>query len=131
MTDTAFLRQLEGFALTTAEIIYRLPDHQMLLQSYIWQDYDLAPRFPKLIEFLNSDDPVVRLASIRTLEVLTGQTLGYDYAAPEWRRQDMIRAWVEWYNLREPSPSLPDPTGQNSRSGRAARPRPGNADTVS
>ena len=53
MTDTAFLRQLEGFALTTAEIIYRLPDHQMLLQSYIWQDYDLAPRFPKLTDFLD------------------------------------------------------------------------------
>ena len=53
MVDTAFLRQLEGFALTTAEIIYRLPDHQMLLQSYIWQDYDLAPRFPKLTDFLD------------------------------------------------------------------------------
>ena len=53
MTDTAFLRQIEGFSLTTAEIIYRLPDHQRLLQSYIWQDYDLAPRFPKLIEFLD------------------------------------------------------------------------------
>jgi len=45
MIDTAFLRQIEGFSLTTAEIIYRLPDHQMLLQSYIWQDFDLAPNF--------------------------------------------------------------------------------------
>jgi len=35
MIDTAFLRQIEGFSLTTAEIIYRLPDHQMLLQSYL------------------------------------------------------------------------------------------------
>ena len=42
-----------GFSLTTAEIIYRLPDHQRLLQSYIWQDYDLAPRFPKLTDFLD------------------------------------------------------------------------------
>ena len=53
MTDTAFMRQIEGFSLTTAEIIYRLPDHQRLLQSYIWQDYDLAPRFPKLTDFLD------------------------------------------------------------------------------
>src|SRR6476660_5772005 len=65
MVDTAFLRQLEGFALTTAAIIYRLPDHQMLLQSYIWQAYDLAPRFPKLIDFLdfweaNLDGPLSR-----------------------------------------------------------------------
>ncbi len=44
---------LEGYRLTTAEIIYRLPDHPSLLQSYIWQDYDLAPRFPKLRTFLH------------------------------------------------------------------------------
>lgn len=53
MTDTAFIRQLEGFSLTTAEILYRLPDHPGLLQSYVWQDYDLAPRFPKLTDFLD------------------------------------------------------------------------------
>ena len=52
MTDTAFRAQLEGFALTTAEILYRLPDHPKLLQSYLWQDYDLVPRFPKLTDFL-------------------------------------------------------------------------------
>jgi uncharacterized protein Usg len=51
--DTAFLCQVEGFSLTTAEILYRMPDHPKLLQSYIWQDYDLAPRFPKLIGFLD------------------------------------------------------------------------------
>jgi uncharacterized protein Usg len=52
MTDAALLRQLEGFSLTTAEILYRLPDYPRLLQSYIWQEYDLAPRFPKLTDFL-------------------------------------------------------------------------------
>ena len=53
MPETALLRQLEGFSLTTAEILYCLPDYPRLLQSYIWQDYDLAPCFPKLVEFLN------------------------------------------------------------------------------
>jgi uncharacterized protein Usg len=53
MSENALLRQLEGFSLTTAEILYRLPDYPRLLQSYIWQDYDLAPRFPKLVDFLN------------------------------------------------------------------------------
>ncbi len=43
---------INGYRLTTAEIIYRLPDHLDLLQSYIWQDYDLAPRFPELNKFL-------------------------------------------------------------------------------
>jgi uncharacterized protein Usg len=47
-----FMRQLEGFSLTTAEILYRLPDHPSLLQSYVWQDYDLAPQFPALMKFL-------------------------------------------------------------------------------
>jgi uncharacterized protein Usg len=51
--DMAIRAQIEGFSLTTAEIIYRLPDYPALLQSYIWQDYDLAPRFPKLKGFLD------------------------------------------------------------------------------
>ena len=53
MPENALLRQLEGFSLTTAEILYRLPDHPRLLQSYIWQDFDVAPKFPKLLHFLN------------------------------------------------------------------------------
>ena len=51
-TDTAFRRQLDGYSLATAEITYRLPDARSLLQTYIWQDYDLAPRFPELAKFL-------------------------------------------------------------------------------
>ena len=34
--------QMKDYRLTTAEILYRLPDHPSLLQSYIWQEYDLA-----------------------------------------------------------------------------------------
>ena len=44
---------VSAYGLTTATILYRLPDHPALLQSYIWQDYDLAPKFPVLIEFLD------------------------------------------------------------------------------
>lgn len=44
--------QLAGHQLTTAELLYGLPDHPMLLQTYIWQDYDLAPRFPILQKFI-------------------------------------------------------------------------------
>jgi uncharacterized protein Usg len=51
--DADFVRMLAGYSLTTAEIIYRLPDHPHLMQSYIWQDYDQHPRFPKLIGFLD------------------------------------------------------------------------------
>jgi len=48
-----FRKMLAGYSLTTAEILYRLPDHPALLQSYIWQDYDLFPEFPALKKFLD------------------------------------------------------------------------------
>jgi len=52
MANDDFVTMLKGYSLTTAEILYRMPDHPALLQSYIWQDYDLHPRFPKLLKFL-------------------------------------------------------------------------------
>lgn len=45
--------QIKDYRLTTAEILYRLPDHPSLLQSYIWQEYDIAPEFPTLKRFLD------------------------------------------------------------------------------
>ena len=45
--------QLRNYRLTTAEILYHLPDHPSLLQSYIWQEYDMAPEFPILHRFLD------------------------------------------------------------------------------
>src|SRR5467141_2631211 len=47
-----FRRQLEGYGLTTAQILYRLPDHPSLLQTYVWQDYDLCPKCPVMHRFL-------------------------------------------------------------------------------
>ena len=52
-TTSDFATQLKGYSLTTAEILYRLPDHPSLLQTYIWQEYDLSPKFPKLKSFLD------------------------------------------------------------------------------
>jgi hypothetical protein len=53
---------------------------------------------PKLIEMLDSDDPAVRLLSIRTLESMTGQTLGYDPIAPSYERTPAVNRWQEWYS---------------------------------
>jgi uncharacterized protein Usg len=47
-----FRKQVNGYGLTTAEILYRRPDHPWLLQTYVWQDYDLCPDFPELNQFL-------------------------------------------------------------------------------
>jgi uncharacterized protein Usg len=53
MADRDFMRMLEGYSLTTAEILYHMPDYPALIQSYVWQDYDVHPRFPKLKSFLD------------------------------------------------------------------------------
>ncbi len=83
MVSKDFIRQLEGYGLTTAKILYRMPDHPSFLQTYIWQDYDLAPRFPVLLDFLDfwrrelagplhsvtvSHAGLIRPAEIRTVE---------------------------------------------------------------
>jgi uncharacterized protein Usg len=51
-TPMSLVRQLQDYRLTTAEILYHLPDHPHVLQSYIWQDLDIAPRYPVLTKFL-------------------------------------------------------------------------------
>jgi uncharacterized protein Usg len=53
MVTDKFRKQAAGYGLTTANILYRRPDHPWLLQSYIWQAYDLCPNFPALRKFLD------------------------------------------------------------------------------
>jgi len=52
MPDTDFSRQLRGQRLTTAEVIYYMPDHPDLLQRFLWQTLDLPPEFPRVHKFL-------------------------------------------------------------------------------
>lgn len=82
-----FVSQVRGYSLTTAEILYYLPDHRDLLQAFIWQDYDIAPRFPKLIGFLefwtkNLDGP---LASVRVAHRTLVGAAEMRLIAREWR----------------------------------------------
>jgi uncharacterized protein Usg len=51
--DRNFVAQLNDYRVATAQILYWMPDHRHVLQSYIWQDLDLAPRFPNLSKFLD------------------------------------------------------------------------------
>ena len=48
-----FALQLQGYRLTTAEITYHMPDAPRLLQTFLWQHLDLAPKFPRLSKFLD------------------------------------------------------------------------------
>lgn len=51
MTETELM--LKGYGLTTAEMYYRMPDHPHVLNSFIWQDYDLAPDHNRLLTFID------------------------------------------------------------------------------
>lgn len=51
--DTDFERQLRGERLTTAEVLYYMPDCPALLQRFLWQTLDVAPRFPRVHQFLD------------------------------------------------------------------------------
>jgi hypothetical protein len=55
---------------------------------------------PHLITLLRSDDPLVRMTSIRTLELLTGETLGYHHAGAEAEREAAVERWVVWQERR-------------------------------
>ncbi len=46
-------KQLSGYRLTTANILYHMPDYPELLQEFIWQQLDLVPDFPELKRFLD------------------------------------------------------------------------------
>jgi uncharacterized protein Usg len=50
---SSFEDRLRGYRLTTAEILYHMPDHPELLQAFIWQEFDLAPGYPILCKFLH------------------------------------------------------------------------------
>ncbi len=83
--ETLIERRLRGYRLTTAEILYHLPDHPAVLQSFVWQDSNIAPKFPVLRKFLDFwarqiDGP---LHSVR----VEATTL---VSPSEWRRIDHV-----------------------------------------
>ena len=46
-------RIIHPYCLATTEILYRMPDHPHLLQSFVWQTIDIAPEFPSVTKFLS------------------------------------------------------------------------------
>lgn len=83
--DHDFRCQLDGYSLATAEITYRMPDAHSLLQTFVWQQYDLAPQFPELKKFLEFwgrelDGP---LHSVRVVHATLIQPAEFRYADHE------------------------------------------------
>jgi uncharacterized protein Usg len=52
MSRQDLARMLDGYGLTTAEFFYRMPDHRNVLNTFLWQDFDLAPDYPRLFRFI-------------------------------------------------------------------------------
>lgn len=85
MSDRDFIAQLEGYSLTTAEIHYYRPDAPSLLQLFRWQEYDLAPDFPMLFDFLDHWRREIE-AALHSVRIAHGRLVG----PTEWRAVDGI-----------------------------------------
>lgn len=75
MAERDFEAQLRGGRLTTAEVLYYMPDHPKLLQSFTWQTLDLAPEYPRLRTFLDywrrEIDAVIHSVSVSGVGLIT------------------------------------------------------------
>jgi uncharacterized protein Usg len=49
-TETELM--LKGYGLTTAELTYHMPDYTHVLNTFVWQEYDLLPDHPRLFSFI-------------------------------------------------------------------------------
>ncbi|MEL6394920.1 MAG: hypothetical protein AAFQ71_02870 [Planctomycetota bacterium] len=104
-----------GFAGLTAGCLpqtregFGSPDPNLRLDAIV-ETAQASPASPEtggseireLIVQLESADPAARMFAIRSLERRTGQTLGYDHAAPEWERREAVREWVSWAEVHAP-----------------------------
>jgi uncharacterized protein Usg len=82
---SGLVMQLKQYRLTTAEILYHMPDHPSLLQTYLWQEYDLAPQFPTLRKFLDfwshNLDGKLHSVKVSSVDLLT---------PPKWRNANEL-----------------------------------------
>lgn len=85
MSDRAFIAQLSGYGLTTAEVHYFRPDAPSLLQLFVWQDYDVAPDFPVLFDFLDFWRREIE-AALHSVRIAHQQLIG----PAEWRAVDGV-----------------------------------------
>ena len=77
------------------------PEGQVLGILEATRDAD-ASAIPQLVALLDSDDPLVRMLSIRSLERLTGRTMGYRHDLPPTERSEAVGRWVRWVEAGSP-----------------------------
>tara|TARA_B100001123_G_C15248345_1_gene1001826 strand:+ start:258 stop:530 length:273 start_codon:yes stop_codon:yes gene_type:complete len=86
-TGDDFSLMLRDYRMTLAEILYHLPDHPKLLQTYIWQELDIAPRYPQLHKFLgfweSSLDGKLHSVRVDSMTLITPQSCQFQRG--DWR----------------------------------------------
>lgn len=85
LSDPDFARQIEGYGLSTVQIHYYMPDHPSLLQLFVLQQYDVAPRFPELDRFLGFWRREIE-AVLHSVQVAHNRLIG----PAEWRAVDGV-----------------------------------------
>lgn len=92
-----------GGCFATSEPGLRSPDPSVRLSAIVdagrESDQDAVPA---LVERLDSDDPAERLLAIQALERITGETLGYDHAAPRAKRDEAVERWTARVRAQPP-----------------------------
>ncbi len=81
--DPEFTARLKGASLVTAEVLYRMPDHPSLVQTFIWQTTDVAPAFPRIRSFLDYWREEIQ-AAISAVRLAQTRLVG----PAEWRMVD-------------------------------------------
>ncbi len=85
MASRDFIMQLQGYGLTTVEVHYFMPDHPSLLQMFAFQQYDVAPKFPVLRDFLDFWRRDIE-AALHSVRIAHQHLIG----PSEWRAVDGI-----------------------------------------
>ncbi|AKM09293.1 usg protein [Croceicoccus naphthovorans] len=85
MADSDFQLQMQGYGLTTVMVHFWMPDHRSLLQQFLFQQYDVAPRYPRLSQFLDFWRTDIE-AVLHSVSVAHNQLIG----PTEWHAVDGV-----------------------------------------
>ena len=71
-----FTQELAGYRLTLFEVTYHMPDHKMILQTFLWQVFDIAPKFPEVQKFLGFWERELAEAPIHSVRLASTSLIG-------------------------------------------------------
>ncbi|MDF1734231.1 MAG: hypothetical protein P1U37_03030 [Minwuia sp.] len=64
----------DAYRLATAEIVYHMPDQPHHLQTFVWQTLDLAPDFPRVMQFISTWRDEIK-ANLHSVRISSGDTV--------------------------------------------------------